>query len=66
MEFEDEYHEPIDVEKFCDGLKMAWKNDPEMPFHVILEQIFIGYDLSQLAPDELQQLLDDFLLQNSI
>ena len=62
---ENENNIPMDIGAFCQGLKEAWRSVPDQAFGFALDTIFNGYDLKQLSPEELQEMLDDFVLQNS-
>jgi hypothetical protein len=57
-------HEPQDIPKFLSMLGEAWETMPEVPFNVMLSEVFNGYDLSQLTGEELEELLNEFILNN--
>lgn len=59
-----EYVEPMDIRKFCRALEEAWKIHPETQFGELLESVFNGYSLHELRPEELMEMLNDFILQN--
>ena len=60
----DDYREPVDIRKFCRGLEEAWKLTPDLTLSEILESIFDGYNLEELTTSEMDEMLNDYILQN--
>ena len=63
-EIDNDYKEPVDIRNFCRSLEQAWKLIPDAQFNEVLETIFDGYPLDELSGEELQELINDYLLQN--
>lgn len=62
-EFEEDYiecSEPFDIDKTMAQLTEAWKCVPDMSLTDFLDEIIIR----DMSPDEVCEVLDDFILQN--
>lgn len=56
--------EAIDIRKFCRSLEEAWKLTPRMPLFQLLGVIFDGYDPTELTSDEMNDMINEYILQN--
>lgn len=63
MDFDD-YREGPDIRSFCNALKEAWLCVPDKQFDEMLMLVFGGADLSDLSGPEMQEIINDFILQN--
>ena len=65
FDFGDEYKEPIDIRPFCKGLEVAWMRNPDITFSEVLDEVFDGYPVGELTSTELQEMLNEYILQNT-
>lgn len=61
---DNEYVGTVDVDKFIALLREAWHIVKDVPFSEMLSQVFNGYNLSELTPEEQEHLLNEFILHN--
>ena len=65
FEFEEESNNvPMDIVATCKAIEEAWKTIPDQALGYALEQMFNGYDLKQCPPEEIVELLNDFIVTN--
>jgi hypothetical protein len=60
-----EYHEPVDISGFCNKLKEAWRLLEDATFGEMVMTVFNGYNLMELTTEEMEEMLNEFILQNS-
>jgi hypothetical protein len=56
--------ERVDINGFMLRLKEAWKIVPDLNFGGVIELVFNGYDLRELSSSEMEDMLDEFIMQN--
>ena len=63
FEFEEETNNmPMDIDAVCGAFKQAWKTVPDQALGFALDHVFNGYDLKELSPEEIVEMLDEFVL----